>query len=51
MINLHRALNNDHLLRALTGLNQQAFDELLPVFAAAWQTVYPYFRNWHQAGT
>lgn len=37
MINLHRALNNDRLLRALTGLNQQAFDELLPAFTAAWQ--------------
>ena len=37
MINLHRALNNDRLLRALTGLNRQAFDELLPVFTAAWQ--------------
>ncbi|MBF2048723.1 MAG: transposase [Elainella sp. C42_A2020_010] len=37
MINLHRALNNDRLLRALTGLNQQAFDELLPAFTTAWQ--------------
>lgn len=37
MINLHRALNNDRLLRALTGLNQKAFDELLPLFTAAWQ--------------
>ncbi len=27
MINLHRALNNDRLLRALTGLNRKAFDE------------------------
>lgn len=37
MINLHRALNNDRLMRALTGLNQQAFDELLSLFTAAWQ--------------
>jgi hypothetical protein len=37
MINLHRALNNDRLLRALTGLNRQAFDELLPAFNDAWQ--------------
>lgn len=37
MINLHRALNNDRLLRALTGLNQKAFDKLLPLFTAAWQ--------------
>jgi hypothetical protein len=37
MINLHRALNNDRLLRALTGLNRKAFDALLPAFSAAWQ--------------
>ena len=32
MINLERALNQDGLLRALTGLNRQAFDALLPSF-------------------
>jgi hypothetical protein len=32
MINLERALNQDRLLRALTGLNRQAFDALLPSF-------------------
>lgn len=37
MINLHRALNNERLLRALTGLNRKAFDELLPAFNHAWE--------------
>jgi hypothetical protein len=37
MINLHRALNNDRLIRALTGLNRKAFDALLPAFTTAWQ--------------
>lgn len=37
MINLHRALNNERLLRALTGLNRKAFDELLPAFNQAWE--------------
>jgi hypothetical protein len=37
MLNIHRALNKDRLLRALTGLNRKAFDELLVPFAAAWQ--------------
>lgn len=37
MINFHRALNNERLLRALTGLNRKAFDELLPAFNDAWQ--------------
>jgi hypothetical protein len=37
MINFHRALNNERLLRALTGLNRQAFDELLVAFNDAWQ--------------
>jgi hypothetical protein len=32
MINLERALNQDRLLRALTGLNRHAFDALLPSF-------------------
>lgn len=38
MINLERALNNERLLRALTGLNRKAFDALLPTFTGAWQT-------------
>ena len=37
MINIHRALNNDRLMRSLTGLNRKAFEALLPAFIAAWQ--------------
>ncbi|MGG6265058.1 hypothetical protein ACQ4M3_40975 [Leptolyngbya sp. AN03gr2] len=35
MLNLERALNQDRLLRALTGLNRKAFDALLPSFEQA----------------
>ncbi|MGG6266030.1 hypothetical protein ACQ4M3_18370 [Leptolyngbya sp. AN03gr2] len=35
MLNLKRALNQDRLLRALTGLNRKAFDALLPSFEQA----------------
>lgn len=37
MLNLHRALNNERLLRALTGLNGKAFDSLCKVFAVVYQ--------------
>ena len=37
MLNLERILNQDRLMRAMTGLNRQAFDELLPSFTAAYQ--------------
>jgi len=37
MLNIHRALKNDRLLRALTGLNRKAFDELCAVFSAVYQ--------------
>ncbi|MCU0549565.1 MAG: transposase [Leptolyngbya sp. Prado105] len=37
MINLERALNQDRLLRALTGLNRKAFDALLPSFEQAYE--------------
>ena len=37
MLNINRALENDRLLRALTGLNRKAFDELCEVFAAVYQ--------------
>ena len=37
MINIHRALNNDRLMRSLTGLNRKAFEALLPAFIAASQ--------------
>ena len=33
MLNLQRVLKDDRLLRALTGLNRQAFEELKLVFA------------------
>jgi hypothetical protein len=37
MLNIHRALEKDRLLRALTGLNRKAFDELCEVFGAVYQ--------------
>lgn len=37
MLNIQRALENDRLLRALTGLNRKAFDELCDVFGAVYQ--------------
>ncbi|MBD2512038.1 transposase [Nostoc muscorum FACHB-395] len=33
MLNIERALKQDRLLRALTGLNRKAFDSLLPTFS------------------
>ena len=37
MLNITRALNNDRLLRALTGLNRKAFDELCMVFGPVYE--------------
>lgn len=37
MLNIDRALENDRLLRALTGLNRKAFDKLCEVFGAVYQ--------------
>jgi hypothetical protein len=37
MLNIQRALENDRLLRALTGLNRQAFDALCEVFGSVYQ--------------
>lgn len=37
MLNLERILNEDRLLRAMTGLNRKAFDDLLPSFAEAYR--------------
>ncbi len=37
MLNLERILNQDRLLRALTGLNRKAFNALLPSFSQAYQ--------------
>jgi hypothetical protein len=39
MLNISRALENDRLLRALTGLNRQAFDKLCKVFGEVYQQV------------
>lgn len=37
MLNIDRALKNDRLLRALTGMNRKAFEELCAIFGAAYQ--------------
>ncbi len=37
MLNLNRALENDRLLRALTGLNRKAFNQLCEVFNVVYQ--------------
>lgn len=37
MLDLKRALENERLLRALTGLNQKAFNELCQVFGAVYE--------------
>jgi hypothetical protein len=37
MLNVDRALNNDRLLRAMTGLNRKALNELCQVFGEVYQ--------------
>ena len=37
MLNLDRILNQERLLRAMTGLNRQAFNELLSQFADTYE--------------
>lgn len=37
MLNLERILNQDRLIRAMTGLNRKAFEALLPSFAQAYE--------------
>lgn len=37
MLDVERALNQDRLLRALTGLNRQAFDALLETFSPVYE--------------
>lgn len=37
MLSLDRILNNDRLLRAMTGLNRKAFEALLPSFTQAYE--------------
>ena len=37
MLDIQRALKQDRLLRALTGLNRKAFDALLPMFSEVYE--------------
>jgi hypothetical protein len=37
MLNLERSLNQDRLLRAITGLNRKAFEALLGYFTEAYE--------------
>ncbi len=37
MLNINRALKNDRLLRALTGVNRKAFDQLCEIFEVVYQ--------------
>jgi Helix-turn-helix of DDE superfamily endonuclease len=37
MLNLERILNQDRLIRAITGLNRKAFEELVPSFTEAYE--------------
>jgi hypothetical protein len=38
MLNLERILQQDRLIRAMTGLNRKAFEALLPSFTEAYRT-------------
>lgn len=40
MLDIKRAFKNDRLMRALTGLNLAAFDQLLPSFSAAYEAAH-----------
>ena len=46
MLNLKRALENDRLLRSLTGLNRKAFDELSQVFDTVYQETLQTSQRW-----
>jgi hypothetical protein len=37
MLNLEHILNQDRLMRAMTGLNRKAFEKLLPSFTEAYE--------------
>ncbi|MCL2927613.1 MAG: hypothetical protein O4861_18570 [Trichodesmium sp. St16_bin4-tuft] len=39
MLNIKRALRQDRLLRALTGLNRKAFQSLLSVFTQIYEEI------------
>lgn len=48
MLNLERVLNQDRLLKALTGLTRQAFDALLPSFEQAYEASRDAIKPVHQ---
>jgi hypothetical protein len=39
MLNIERVLGQDRLVRAMTGLNHKAFEDLLPSFAVEYERV------------
>ncbi len=39
MVNIERALKQDRLLRALTGVNRKAFDALLSIFSSVYKQI------------
>lgn len=41
MLDINRVFKNDRLMRALTGMNLAAFDQLLPSFTQAYQAAHP----------
>lgn len=49
MIDIQRAFENDRLMRALTGLNRTAFDELLPSFSQAYEEAHPVSKSRQRA--
>jgi hypothetical protein len=50
MINIEKILEQDRQIRATTGLNQQAFEALLPSFAEAYQETLDKKRRWRAGG-
>jgi len=50
MINLEKILKQDRQIRATTGLNCKAFEELLPSFEEAYQQTLDKKRRWRAAG-
>lgn len=50
MLNIERALTQDRLLRALTGLNRKAFDALLSTFSEVYEQSLPQHRRQRAPG-
>ncbi|MCL1489507.1 MAG: transposase family protein [Pseudanabaena sp. Salubria-1] len=50
MINIEKILKQDRQIRATTGLNQQRFEMLLPIFAEAYQETLDKKRRWRATG-